>query len=201
MSGTAGRVWVRGGIRHHVGRNQSRSQNTVIKFPNPHAKFPLTQPTSFRLSQPTLFHSLVHSLLCSRSAFISLYLPWYPIQPRRSGYSFYSLASLLLYTFQSLSLLLPSSLSYPLSLIPPPCPWLLAVAYFTMAHIKRHKMKETLSACFVFQRYDHSQGHIVWFFFHKEGRKKIKKSSKRFQSCKRALGVRPVGENVGVRHG
>lgn len=44
--------------------------------------------------------------LCS--AFISIYLPWYPIRPGFSAFSFYSLGCLLLYTFLS-----PLPLSHP----------------------------------------------------------------------------------------
>lgn len=129
------------GTGYRAGRNQSRSQYTVIKFPNPHAKFP------FASSSFSTF-----PLLCSlspSSAFISLYFPWYLIQQRHLGYSFYSLASPALYTFLS-------PCFFPYSLLSPPCPLHLLLDYslglILPWHTLGRQMKETLSDCLVFQR-------------------------------------------------
>lgn len=115
-------------------------------------------------SPSPLFHSPAPSLLLClslSSAFISLYFPWYLIQWRHSGYSFYSLASPVLYTFLSPLFLTPlSSLSYPLH-AHSSFPLITHQSLFLPWHTLSSQMKETLSDCLVFQEYDPSQGHIV----------------------------------------
>ncbi len=144
-----------GGIGHPARGNKSRSLYTMIKFPPPFTNFPSDQPLLPRLSlsllssQPTLFHSLIAFFSCPSlilnitfffslpppppplpplcSAFISIYLPWYPIRPVFSAFSFYSLGCLLLYTFLS-----PLPLSHP----PLRRGNHQHGAYFTMLHMK-----------------------------------------------------------------
>jgi hypothetical protein len=126
-----------------LGRNQSRSQYTIIKVS-------LSGP-SFTLLAQTFSHC---------SDFISPYLPWYVILCRLSGFSFYSLGSLLLYTFLS-PLLLPCTIPYSTKYLLDYLLWLI----LPWCTLKQHKMKETLSDL-DFLRYDLSQGHIVCFFPH-----------------------------------
>lgn len=146
LSSTTAKSWPVGlvvmmvvGIGYLVGRNQSRPLYTVITFPNPHAKFPFCL-LLLHFSTPLL-------PLSSSSAFISLYFPWYLIQQRHSGYSFYSAVYI---PFSAV----PCPTLQPL--ISPPCPLLLLHDYSPELILQWHtlssQMKETLSDCLVCQR-------------------------------------------------
>lgn len=138
------------GIGHLVGRNQSRSVNTVITFPNPHANFPF--PSSFSTCLlpvlPLSFSSAAPSLPLHLPLLSLIFDPAETLRLR-----FYSLACPALYTFLSPLFLGPlSSLSYPPMPTPPPPSWLLTGAYFTMAHIKQPDEGNTVRLFAFFQR-------------------------------------------------
>lgn len=91
-------------IQSNMDWNLSRSLYTMIKFPNPWAKFPwgglVLHFPSWVFHSSTLTHSLLFSLPSSLS-FPPTLQPWYLICCWDSSYSFYSLGCLLLYTFLS----------------------------------------------------------------------------------------------------
>lgn len=84
-----------------MGWNLSRSLYTMIKFPNPWAKFPWGGPPTSPLLSNWLFHSLSRLFLPFISFISPTLKPWYLICCWYSSYSFYSLGCLLLYTFLS----------------------------------------------------------------------------------------------------
>lgn len=140
------------GIGCLVGRNQSRSLYTVITFPNPHAKFPFassfsTFPLPCSLSPPPL------PLLCFHFPLLSLISD--PAETLRLQF-----LQRCIHSFLRCSL--PHS---PASRIPsmptPPSAWLLAGAYFTVAHIKQPDEGNTVRLFGLSEEYDPSQGHIV----------------------------------------
>lgn len=85
--------------------NLSRSLYTMIKFPNPWAKFPWggppTSPSLSKLTFPFLNPLFLLFPSPSSLSFPSTLQPWYLICCWDSGFSFYSLGCLLLYTFLS----------------------------------------------------------------------------------------------------
>lgn len=142
------------GIGYLAGRNQSRSQYTVIKFLNPHAKFPFADPSSSSSSFSTfplpcsLSPPLPLPLLCFHFPLLSLICD--PAETLRLQFLQLSQPSAVYIPF--------SPVSYPTlqPLLSPLCPLLLLLDYspglILPWHTLSSQMKETLSACLVFQR-------------------------------------------------
>lgn len=129
--------------------NSSRSWNTVIKFLNPHANFPLSSPPLF------------HSPAAWPSPLLSFPLLFLISDPaEKLGLQFLQLSSPVLYTFLSL----PASQLTLRPLPSPTCPLLLldyppqlVLPDFALSS----QMKKTLSV-----KHDPSQGHIVSGILH-----------------------------------
>ena len=135
------------GIGYLVDRNQSRSQYTVIKFPNPQAKFPFASSFSTFPLPCTLSLSLSGlPLLCFH--FPLLFLISDPAETLRLQFLQPSLHSTVYIPF--------SPVSYPSLqlLLSPPYPLLILLDYslglILPWHTLSSQMKETLSGCWFF---------------------------------------------------
>lgn len=137
------------GTGYVAGRNQSRSQYTVIKFPTPHAKFPFASSSfSFlHFSTPLLPLSSSASpspLLSFPSTFLDI---WSSGDTQVTVFTAWP-AQCCIHSF------LPCFL--PRSLLSPPCPLHLLLDYSLELILPWHTLsrqkKETLSDCLDFQR-------------------------------------------------